>query len=194
MRRNYKHTIAVDIDGVVADFEGEFCDRFGYENRHLVNLEARYPEIDAGIIQEFVNSPESYENLAPIFGGYLLLRQAKSLGFYVVLITSRPKNCAEVTREWLEGNDTPYHELWYAKNKAQAIQEYNQMYPHRPVRVLIDDIAENLRNLPDGVVGISWQQEWNTDYPLQARYDHDTMQLQILDTVSQRWMPFWEKT
>ena len=113
MKKQYKHTIAIDVDGVLADFEGEFCDRFGAENRHNSNLHARYPDIDPDIINEFVASPDTYANSYPIFGGIHLCNKARELGFYILLITSRPKTTAEVTRRWLEGYEVPYNDLIY---------------------------------------------------------------------------------
>ena len=191
MKIKYRQTVFVDVDGVICDFEGEFCDRFGYDNRHLASLTARYPEVPVDLIEEFVNSWDTYEKLMPIFGGgVLLLNVLKERGYYVVLLTSRPRHLAEVTREWLEGFDFQYNELWYAKNKAIAIEEFNNMYPRRRGFLLIDDIASNLVNLPDGVQGIAWSQPWNEGAYPRMQYNQDKMQLEVkVDTVS-NWVKF----
>ena len=180
----------MNIDGVLADFEGEFCDRFGFENRHLVNLEERYPDIDKEIIREFVNSPSTYEDLVPLFGGIRLLRDAKEKGFYVLLITSRPKQVTEVTREWLEDYYIEYNELWYAQNKPIAIHEFNHMYINRKIFLLVDDIPSNFDGLPNYVTGLAWSQLWNENYYPRARYNEKSQRVEVKpDTVS-GWVKF----
>lgn len=192
MKRNYKHTVAIDVDGLIFDFEGSFCDAFGHDNRHLYSPYQRYPKVDPDVITEFMNDPETYRTLLPMFGGIHLLVTAKNLGFYVLLLTSRPKHLAEVTREALEGYDVPYNEIWYSKNKAMAIDEYNQMYPSRPVKLLIDDSIDNLKDLPSGVVGMAWSMLWNQGYYPRATYDQWDMRLVVkTDTVSD-WKEMWK--
>ena len=61
-------TIVFDIDGVLADFEGAFCKKFGYSNRNFADLVARYPEKEQEILK-FISDVSSYEDLEPIFGG-----------------------------------------------------------------------------------------------------------------------------
>lgn len=188
--RKYKYTVAIDIDGVIADFEGEFCDRFGDKFRELPDLFSRYPEIDPLIISEFVGSPDTYRNLAPLFGGFLLTQQARGLGLYTVLMTSRPKHLAEVTREWLESHYIVYNEIWHVQNKALAIQDYNNLYPNRPIKALVDDLESSLTKLPTGVVGIAMEAPWNSSYPLHARYNAGLMRLEWNE--GGEWKPFWE--
>lgn len=193
MKRNYKNTIAVDLDGVVFDFESEFCDRFGYDNRHLFDLHSRYPKIDKDLINEFVSDPEVYENLLPIFGGILFLRLAKRLGFYIWLVTSRPKHLAEVTRNQLEGYDVPFHDITYTVDKSLAIQEYNEMYPNRPVRMLVDDSIKNLNGLNKlGIIPMAWEQPWNTGWYPRVRYNEENMKIEARFGESDNWKPFWE--
>ena len=192
MKKNYKHTIAIDIDGVLANFEGEFCDRFGDDNRHLVSLSARYPDVDKDLIDEFSNDPNTYADLVPYFGGIHLCYKARECGLYVLLISSRPKHLAEVTRNWLEGYDVPYNELIYSKDKAEVIKEYNQMYPNRPVRCLVDDVATNLENLPSGVIGVAWNRSWNAGFYPMAYYDEALMKILIKMDTESSWRGFWE--
>ena len=178
MKKKYNKTLFVDMDGVIADFEGEFCERFGYENRDIVDLHKRYPEVDRDIIDEFIQSSNTYQRLIPHFGGILLLNQAKEEGYYVVLLTSRPETAKEVTRVWLESYEVQYNELWFGKNKGLEIQDFNAMYPNRPVFALIDDIPAFFVQLPLGVVGITWEQPWNEgNYP-RMRYNEKKMQIE----------------
>lgn len=186
MKKKYNKTLFVDIDGVVADFEGEFCERFGYDHRDYQNLHRRYPNVDRDIIDEFIQSSNTYQRLIPHFGGILLVNQAREDGFYVVLLTSRPKGTEEVTRLWLESYDVQYNELWFGRNKGLEIQDFNKMYPSRPVLALIDDIPSYFAQLPDGVLGIAWDQPWNKEYFPRMRYNEEKMQIEVqTDTVSE---------
>lgn len=187
----YSQTVLVDMDGVIADFESEFCDRFGYEHREMFNLSARYPEVDKSLIEELVASPYSYENLIPIFGGAVaLLSNLRSRGFYTVIMTSRSKELAEVTREWLEGFEIQYNELWFAQNKAVAIQDFNQMYPSRKAFLLIDDCPANLGELPEGVTGVAWEQPWNDGYFPRMRYNSELMRIEVKNDTVSNWVKF----
>jgi len=44
------YVIAFDLDGVLLDWEFDFCSKFGNKSRHLPNLFERYPEVDPGMI------------------------------------------------------------------------------------------------------------------------------------------------
>jgi len=188
---NFSQTVVVDVDGVIADFEAEFCDKFGYDHREMYSLSARYPEVDKSLIDEFVESPYSYERIIPIFGGAVaLLSNLRSRGYYTVLMTARSKKLTEVTREWLEGFEIQYNELWFAQNKAVAIQEFNQMYPSRKAFLLIDDCPANLEELPDGVTGAIWEQPWNDGYFPRMRYNHELMRVEVKNDTGSPWMRF----
>lgn len=191
MKIKFRQTVLVDMDGVIADFEGAFCDAFGYENRELASLTARYPQVPSDLIEEFVNTPSNYADLLPIFGGAVLLPSVlKQRGYYVVILTSRPKHLAEVTKEWLEGYSIEYNEIWYAPNKGIAIQEFNTMYPGRRGFLLIDDIVSNFNGLPESVQGVAWAQPWNEGYFPSMRYNDERMRLEVkTDTVSD-WAKF----
>lgn len=188
---NYKGAVAVDIDGVISDFESEFCDRFGYERRDLYSLYERYPNVDPGLIEEFVSSPSSYENLVPIFGGAVaLLGTLRARGHYILLMTSRSKKLAEVTREWLEGYEIQYNELWFTKDKAGSIEEFNTMYPSRKVILLVDDYGRNTESLPSGVVGAVWRQPWNEGHFPRIHYNSSKMRIEIQEAQDSEWKPF----
>jgi hypothetical protein len=190
MKIKYRKTLAVDMDGVLADFETEVCEAFGYGNRHLESFEGRYPGVDKDLIAEYITDPYNYEKLLPIFGGILLLNEARARGYYTVILTSRPKHLAEVTREWLEGFEIQYHELWYASNKQIAVQEFNNMYPNRKIFALVDDIKENLDGLPDGVTGIAWEQPWNEGFYPRIRYNENLMMIEVKPDSVSGWKRF----
>lgn len=187
--KRYNSTVFVDMDGVIADFESEFCDRFGYDNRFLYDLGSRYPNLDPDIICEFVESPSSYERIVPFFGGAVaLLGALASRGVYVVILTSRHKKLAQVTREWAEGFNLQYNEIWFAQDKATAIQEFNQMYPKRTGVLLIDDSPLYLKECP--IQAIAWEQPWNEGIYPRMRYNPENMSIEVKsDTVSE-WKKF----
>lgn len=187
------YTIAIDIDGVLFDFEEFFCERFGFDNRHMENLKMRYPKVPPSLIDEFVENPGTYENLSPIFGGMsCLLNQAKRMGFYVLLLTGRPKHLKDVTQASLDRYHASYHEIRYSQSKSLAIQEYNELFPFRPISLLIDDLAPNLVGLPVGVAGLAWEQPWNDGYFPRARYNHEMMRLEIKENANDTWKQFWK--
>lgn len=188
---NYKGTVIVDVDGVIADFEEEFCERFGYDHREMYSLHQRYPNVDKELIDEFIMSPDSYERIIPIFGGAVaLLGTLRSRGHYIVLMTSRDKKLAEVTREWLEGYEIQYNELWFAKDKSVAIGEFNKMYPGRKAFLLIDDCRTTLENLPDEVQGVAWSQPWNEGYFPRMRYNSELMRVEVKTNIVSIWTKF----
>jgi hypothetical protein len=113
------------------------------------------------------------------------------LGFKVILLTSRPDATKEVTIKALERYGIAYHELIFAKNKSELIREYNEIYTNFPIIALIDDGIGYLENLPTGVVGIAWEQPWNDGYYPRARYNPESMKLEICDTVSSNWKEMW---
>lgn len=184
----YNKTLAIDIDGVLADFEGEFCDRFGTDNRWYADLPSRYPRVDPELIDEFINSPATYKDLAPIFGGVLLVNQARERGWYILLLTSRPEYLAEITRIWLEGYRVEYNDLWFTDDKQASVAKHNRLYPGRRIWCQIDDIVTNLGKSP---VGVAWEQPWNTGYYPRASYNEKTMEID-LNLTQYQTINFWE--
>jgi hypothetical protein len=183
-------TIAVDLDGVLFDFEYEFCRRFGERNRHLYDFHSRYPELDPELIDEFVQSPDTYKELLPLFGGILLVNKAKAIKFHVVILTARPKGVSEITKHDLENYGVKYDDIIYAWDKAKTIKDYNAIYTSHPIRVLVDDQIKNLEKLTD-IIGIAWEQPWNEGYYPRARYNPENMKLEIKNDAVTSWKEMW---
>lgn len=188
----YRGTIVVDIDGVLADFEREFCDAFGYHNRHLYALEARYPDVDPMLIREFVTDPENYKELNPIFGGLLFCRQAHARGWYILLMTARDRALRDVTKNWLAKYGVVYNELMFSKNKAEAISDYDFINPSRKVKMVIDDSVSVMDSLLGEKFGALWDQPWNRGVwtnPPYARmwYDEEKMKVMLLQNSGECW-------
>lgn len=188
-----RKSIAVDIDGVLADFEGEFCERFGSNNRHLSELELRYPDVDKSVISEFVDSETVYANLTPMFGGMVaLLQRASTLGLNIVLMTSRPKKLEKTTLDWLHGYHAQFDEILFVTDKSEAIAKYNEINPSREIIAIIDDLVKNLTSLPNNCVGIAWEQPWNTGHYPRARYNQESMRVELQEVENGKWANFWE--
>lgn len=192
MKTRYNKTMAIDIDGVLADFEEEFCQKFGSDNRRLFSLSARYPTLDKGLIDEFVSNEQTYEHLVPLFGGILLANQASLFGYYVLLMTARPRSVAQITKEWLEGFNVNYNEIWFSSDKKIAVQEYNRMYPRRPIQVVVDDNPETVTRV-GGILGVksfAWEQPWNEDVYPRIRYNQEKMRLEQRGSATD-WFELW---
>jgi len=190
MTKNYNKSIILDIDGVLADFEEEFCDRFGYDARDKINLEERYPDAK-DLIDEFVESSETYANLKPIWGGWLLSQQAKERGYYVILATSRPERVQEATRIWLEQYNVAYNEVWFTKTKTEQIQRFNVYNPSRRVLFMVDDIVSNFDGLTPDVIGVAYHQPYNGGYYPRMWYDEKSMTLRIKTDTESKDRDFW---
>lgn len=93
--------VVVDIDGVLADFEGAFCSVFGSERREFVSLQSRYPA-QARQITEFINDGFVYENLKPILLGQDICNWLNGMGFEISIVTARPFGFESITRKWLK--------------------------------------------------------------------------------------------
>lgn len=193
-----KATAVIDIDGVVCDFEGAFCDAFGTKNRHLYKLEDRYPQFHPDLIGEWVNSEENYVNLSPIFGGILLIQQLKQRGFDVVLMTSRGKHLEAVTKSWL----TLYHiepdRLVFSKDKANDIYLWNDSarapYGEIECTLFVEDSVsqlEQVKKLNPSVTCLAWGQPWNEGYFPRLRYNEKEYKIEA-NTGFGEWKWVWQ--
>ena len=197
MKMKYRGLAVMDIDGVLCDFETEFCEAFGYDNRNLYSLEARYPKTDPDLVKEFVNNPENYRNASPIFGGNLLLNQLKSRGYYVLLLTSRPRMLKKVTIDWLKKYNIHYSELYFAQNKVEAMRDWHSINRELKLQIFVDDAVSTLKSValdyPIGSVAfLAWGQPWNEGYYPRLRYNEDTFQVEA-NMGNDEWKWIWEK-
>lgn len=188
----YRGTIAVDIDGVLANFEKQFCEDFGYDNRLTYSLEERYPQIDPEIIREYVANPEVYKDLEPIFGGLMFCRQAHQRGWYILLVTSRDKKLREVTRNWLARYGAVYNEIIFTKNKREAILDYDNINASRPVSIVVDDSPDVLESMPEKY-GVAWNQPWNFNYYPVMLYNDQDFKLKVQEDFGKPWKWIWDE-
>lgn len=112
--------VVVDIDGVLADFEGAFCEEFGYDRRELVSLESRYPA-QARKINKFINNGFVYKNLKPLELGLEIVRYLNENDFEVSIVTARPFGLESVTRDWLYRYEVEYSSFISERAKTGQI-------------------------------------------------------------------------
>lgn len=148
--------IALDIDGVIADFEGYACHTFGNKNRHLSSLYERYPGKETEI-DNFLNNRATYYMLTPepvgIQIAHWLMQRVNAYGHrqnraQVTLLTSRPFRVYDVTKNWLKAEKVPYHKLEFSRTKVKWLEE------HRP-DIVVDDIIEVCEGAALKVPGIT---------------------------------------
>ncbi len=107
--------ILVDMDGVIADFEGKFLEdwRKTYPDRHYIPVEERvtfyvtdqYPFEIRNLVESIYHSPGFYRSLAPIPGALDALRELRKLGQEVFICTSplsNYENCILEKYQWVE--------------------------------------------------------------------------------------------
>jgi len=92
--------VVFDIDGVLADFEKAFCKEFGWNNRHLVSLEERYPD-KTKEIKEFIHNPSVYANLEFLELGGKMFQFFDNKAFNISLVSARPYYLAQCTWKWV---------------------------------------------------------------------------------------------
>ena len=112
--------VVVDVDGVLADFEGAFCDAFGYERRELASLESRYPE-HARKIVEFLNDGFVYKRLDFLQLGTEITDYLFHRGFDIHIVTGRPFGMEGITRRWLKNKLIHFNTLTLDAHKTGAI-------------------------------------------------------------------------
>lgn len=107
--------ILVDMDGVIADFEGDFLRRWRelYPERKYVPLEERrgfylreqYPEEYINHVQEIYRGEGFYQNLPPMPGALEALKEIKEIFKNVFLCTSpmlpKYENCVLEKYHWV---------------------------------------------------------------------------------------------
>ena len=172
----YRGLVVFDLDGVLADFEGAFCEAFGYDNRELYSLEGRYPD-QADTVSEWCREPENYVDLMPIFGGLLYLRQALEAGFYVVVMTARDPKLRTVTELWMNRYNIRPHSLEFSADKLQTTFTMSETLGLRLI-MFVDDSIRNLKEIasvyPEEIT-LAWEQPWNAGWYPRAWYDPDRL-------------------
>lgn len=147
--------VVVDIDGVLADFEGAFCKEFGHDNRELVSLEKRYP-LRAKEITKYINDPISYKNLDLLLVGKQITDFLYNSGYEISLVTSRPMGCYYTTRDWLFRHRVNFFSLTVDPHKTSRIKAMKPLFA-------VDDLlsvqmALLVADIPTIIVSHPWNE------------------------------------
>jgi len=107
--------ILIDMDGVIADFDGEFLKRWRerYPEKFHIPMEERtafyvkdqYPEELKPLVVETILEPGFFRDMMPIFGGKEALTEMIQMGYEVFICTSpisTYRNCVLEKYEWVE--------------------------------------------------------------------------------------------
>lgn len=146
--------VVVDLDGVLADFEGAFCKKFGYDRRELVSLESRYPK-QAREIDKFLNDGFVYKNLKPIQLGLDIVQYLNDYDYEVHIVTARPFGLESVTREWLKRHRVNFWSVQSNRAKTGLIASM------RPLCAVDDFFSVHEALLTWNVPVILVAQPWN---------------------------------
>lgn len=107
--------ILVDMDGVIADFDGEFLQRwrtrhpdkvyYPLEQRTLFYVKDQYPDELKPLVAEILLEPNFFRDMMPMEGAIESLREMQSLGMDVFICSSpltTYQNCVREKYEWVE--------------------------------------------------------------------------------------------
>jgi len=121
-------SVILDMDGVLADFEGAFCEEFGYNSRHLTSIEERYPEYEDDI-ELFVLSSATYDKLDVVPLGMKIAKWCHEREFDIYILSARPYYTVQSTGLWLKRNGIPFHFLEVGvQSKIQSIIRINPLF------------------------------------------------------------------
>lgn len=74
---------------------------------------------------DIAHSPETVAAYRPRTGAIESLESFNSLGYDIVIVTGRPPYAKDLTEEWLEKHQIPFHDLLFA-------DKYSRMFPAVP--------------------------------------------------------------
>ena len=107
--------ILIDMDGVIADFDGEFLKRwrerhpdklyFPLEQRTEFYVKDQYPEELKPLVEEILLEPTFFRDMMPIAGAQAALTEMDALGLDVFICTSpfsTYQNCVLEKYQWVD--------------------------------------------------------------------------------------------
>lgn len=112
--------ILIDMDGVIADFDQEFLQRWRkrhadkfyvpVEARHVFYVKDEYPEELKPLVVEILVESSFFRDMLPVKGAKEALEEMREKGFEVFICTSplsTYKNCVLEKYEWVENHLGP---------------------------------------------------------------------------------------
>ncbi len=135
--------LGIDLDGVVADFDGCWIGRYNAEFGAALTPDAVchwdvYPEIthfaDMARFWKWIRSgdgPGIFRNLVPYDGAIAALRRLRAGGHDIVVLTSRPDWAVSDTFAWIATHEVPTREVHLISEKWRvACDAYLEDAPH----------------------------------------------------------------
>ena len=175
------HHVILDCDGVLADFEKAFCERFGYDRRNFVNLQDRYPKL-FDQIDLFVNFSPVYDRLDIIPVGYEISKWCEKQGFNIHIVSYRPDYTTQTTGAWLKRNKIPFKYLSIAQtSKVDRIININPLF-------VVEDILSTCLKCADlGIPSflVDWPWNQSNNLPKLVKRVHNFQE--FLEKVEEIW-------
>ncbi len=140
--------LGIDLDGVVADFDGEWIRRYNAEFGTALTLDAIshwdvYPEItrfaDMDGFWDWLrgsDGPRIFRSLEPYDSAIAALRRLRANGHDIVVLTSRPDWAVSDTFAWIAEHSVPTREIHVLHAKWRVACD-----------VYLDDAPHTLRQL-----------------------------------------------
>ena len=153
-----KNVVAVDIDGVLADYPRSFLEFINQElgTAYTIDQVTSYdiysclgipPEVGLSIKNKYRETGQ--KRFIPVLpGAREFLQRLKAAGYTIVLITARPyeqySRIYADTLEWLARNDLPYDYLVFHEKKEEYLID---MVGKDAIRFFVDDVAGNANSV-----------------------------------------------
>jgi dimeric dUTPase (all-alpha-NTP-PPase superfamily) len=142
--------LAVDIDGVLADYVTGYSDYLFSQNMIMGRLEnqSSYNIAEAYGISKDVEEKAKRDfqesggfRWLPVYSGAeATLKWARELGYKIALVSARPylemRRIHADTIFWLHNNNIPYDAIYWGKDKADII--FSNLYPIKPTWFIED--------------------------------------------------------
>lgn len=158
-----KSTIAIDVDGTVADLHTPWLARYNRDFDDTLTIDKITdwalgafvkPECGTGIF-EYLHDPSIYDDVKPIPGALNAVLRLRNMGHRVIFVTSCNKHMSGRKFQWLADNgfiDTMY---------GTISKDYVEAHDKSLIRadVLIDDYAGNFAGFRGD--NVLFLQPWN---------------------------------
>ena len=162
-----KSFVVFDIDGVLADFEGELVNdlsaSFGNRarvNRHMYAMEDRFQD-SPDILEEskrLMEYPLFYRDIEPIYPAIQFAKDLMQSRLGVMYLTSRPRGTEAFTRMWLQKRTWNYSGsmgVFFTDDKADFLTDID-------VEFVVEDSPAHIQALKNaGKSVFCWSQPWN---------------------------------
>lgn len=162
-----KNIAVFDVDGVLADYEGQialcvkdvFDIPFASQKRNLYRLEDRYSGEVLEFVQELTNDPSFYYPLPECRGAVDFATRLYGDGYGIMFVSSRPKASEYMTQKWINKHlcvSAPFVECGVSDKP-----EFLAMYKDQ-IDFVVEDNPQNIQDLSySGFQTLCWWQEWN---------------------------------